>query len=203
MNLKRLDKAIVKPFLDRLQAAYTAMDREYDKAAACYGFNCSECRDNCCQSRFHHHTYIEYLFVLEGLKTLIPAKQNEIISKAMAACRGSAQANQAGKPLRRMCSLNFDNLCILYPYRPMICRLHGIPHELQKTSQNRVYGAGCSTFDKKCSGKGYFKFDRTPFYMEMATLEMEFKQAAGINGKIKMTIAEMLISSASGMQHGA
>jgi hypothetical protein len=76
----------------------------------------------------------------------------------------------------------------------MICRMHGIPHQLQKPGRKVIVGPGCGTFDDCCSHKGYFKFDRTPFYLEMAKLENEFKQTVGIAGKIKMTVAEMIVS---------
>ena len=76
----------------------------------------------------------------------------------------------------------------------MICRMHGIPHELQKPGQNVIQGPGCSTFDERCADKGYFKFDRTPIYVALANLENEFKQTVGIEGKIKMTVAEMILS---------
>jgi hypothetical protein len=115
----------------------------------------------------------------------------------------SARADQSGTAVRLMCPLNFDELCILYSYRPMICRLHGIPHELQKPGQNPVCGPGCETFDHRCGHKGYFKFDRTPFYRQLAMLEQEVKQALGVTEKFKITIAEMIISHANGMGHGA
>lgn len=199
MNLKKLDKRVVTPFLDRLQVIYAAMDRKYKKAAAHYNFNCTDCKDICCQTRFYHHTHIEYHFILEGFKTLDPGKKREIKSRALKVCRKSAELNQKGNPVRCMCPLNFDRLCVLYPFRPMICRLHGIPHELQKSAGNRIYAPGCGTFDNTCSEKSYFKFDRTPFYLEMADVENEFKQTAGITGRIKLTIAEML----SGLKLGA
>jgi hypothetical protein len=78
----------------------------------------------------------------------------------------------------------------------MICRLHGIPHELRKFASNPTYGLCCRTFDRRCKGKSYIAFDRTPIYLNLADLENEFKQAAGITGKIKLTIAEMLSGSA-------
>jgi hypothetical protein len=49
-------------------------------------------------------------------------------------------------------------------------------------------------FDLQCSDKRYLKFDRTPFYFEMAKLESELKQAIGLSGRVKMTIAEMIVS---------
>jgi hypothetical protein len=72
--------------------------------------------------------------------------------------------------------------------------MHGIPHELQKPGQNVIRGSGCSTFDERCAKIDYVKFDRTPFYVAMATLENEFKQAAGLGGRIKMTVAEMMLT---------
>ena len=51
---------------------------------------------------------------------------------------------------------------------------------------------GCGAFSEQHFDKSYFKFDRTPFFMEMAMLEKEFKQAVGLSQKFKMTVAEML-----------
>jgi hypothetical protein len=81
----------------------------------------------------------------------------------------------------------------------MICRLHGIPHELRKPGQNAIRGPGCGMFAAQCSDQRYRKFDRTPFYFRMAKLESELKQAVGLSGKIKMTIAEIIASR----EHGA
>jgi hypothetical protein len=78
----------------------------------------------------------------------------------------------------------------------MICRLHGIPHELKKSEQKTIYGPGCETFDHRCGRSTYFEFDRTPFYQEFAHLEQEVKQTLGITGKFKMTVAEMIVTNA-------
>jgi Fe-S-cluster containining protein len=172
------------------------MDREYRTAALHYNFNCNACADNCCQTRFYHHTYIEYLLVQEGFQTLDPAGQAEIESGARNVIQRTADLDKIGKPVRLMCPLNLDDLCVVYPYRPMICRLHGIPHEFRSGAGQRVQGPGCETFDERCSANPYLKFDRTPFYREMAGLEKEFRQTLGVQGKIRMTIAEMINSIA-------
>jgi hypothetical protein len=57
-----------------------------------------------------------------------------------------------------------------------------------------MYGLGCDTFTKQCQEKELFKFDRTPFYIEMAELEKELRQAVGVRQKIKLTVAQMLTS---------
>ena len=186
----------VQPFLDKLRSIYADMDREYSKAADHYGFNCHACEDNCCRTRFYHHTHIEYLFIQEGVKTLGRKRQLEVQSSALKICNQSTELNKNRRPVRLMCPLNIENLCILYAYRPMICRLHGIPHELRKSANNPTYGPGCRSFDRRCAGKSYIAFDRTPIYLKLAALENEFKHAAGITVRIKLTIAEMLSSMA-------
>jgi Fe-S-cluster containining protein len=194
METRQIQNIDVKPFLDRLSSIYTDMDQVYSEAAAHYGFDCNACTDICCQTRFYHHTYLEYLYVQEGFKALSPDQRAEIKTAALSVNRQSTELDKTGKPVRLMCPLNVKRLCILYPYRPMICRLHGIPHELQKGADNRVFGPGCETFDSLCSHKRYFQFDRTPFYRKMAVLESQLRQASGVSGKIRMTLAEMIIN---------
>ena len=179
-------------FIERLKQIYAAMDRAYQQAADSYGFTCDGCKDNCCRTRFYHHTMIEYIYMRKGLNTLTQKKQNELKSRALTVVDEPTRADGSRAVVRLMCPLNFDGLCILYDHRPMICRLHGIPHELRKPGRPIIHGPGCDDFIKRCGHKSYFKFDRTPFYFEMAGLENDFKQATGLTGRIKMTIAEMI-----------
>ena len=76
----------------------------------------------------------------------------------------------------------------------MICRLHGIPHELRKPGQPAVRVPGCDAFTDRFKEKDYFKFDRTPLYMEMAGLGKELREAVGFSEKIKMTVADMVLT---------
>ena len=196
IELNKFSGSIYTDFIDRLKQIYAVMDQAYSAAAGHYNFTCDRCPDNCCQTRFYHHTIIEYTYFIEGLKTLTPKKQNEAKSRAITVVGQTAGVGDSTGPVRLMCPLNFDELCILYPYRPMICRLHGIPHELKKPGEKIIYAPGCETFDHRCGGIGYFEFDRTPFYRELAKLEQEVKQALGINAKFKMSVAEMIVTNA-------
>ncbi len=200
MVLIHPDVPMPTAFLDRLGDIFSAMDREYTRAAEHYQFQCDGCMDNCCLTRFYHHTHLEFYYLRMGFENLESQKKSEILLKAEKVCRETAKADEKEIPVRFMCPLNDDSLCTLYPYRPMICRMHGIPHELQKPGQNLIQGPGCGTFDDRCATKPYYKFDRTPFYLEMAKLENEFKQAAGMTGRIKMTIAEMIKSIGQGAE---
>ncbi len=181
-------------FLERLQEIFAAMDRAYQTVADHYHFSCSGCDDNCCLTRFYHHTFLEYFYLLEGCRTLGRENKTEIQNWARRVCDELKAADEKGENVRRMCPLNFDGLCSLYEYRPMICRLHGIPHELRKPGLDVVYGPGCDVFSRQCGQEKYYVFDRTPFYYEMAELENKLKQALGITTKIKMPVAEMVVT---------
>ncbi len=192
---KRFFDAYNKVFLtyrDRLRQLYDEMDAQYNAVADSYGFKCTGCRESCCETRFYHHTYAEYMYLLEGFYSLDPGLQKDIQKKALTVFRKHMTANQ--NTVRIMCPLNHEDLCRLYTYRPMICRLHGIPHELQKPGQPVSHGPGCELFARRCKDTAYKNFDRTPFYRQMAMLEKEFRQSAGLYGKFKMTIAQMLIN---------
>ena len=180
------------PFLARLKKIYADMDRAYDRAADHYGFHCTGCTDNCCLTRFYHHTYLEYFFIREGYMALDPAERADAKARAADVCQKVAEAEKLGQPIRFMCPLNTDGLCRIYAYRPMICRLHGLAHELHPPGRDMVYGPGCEAFTVQTRGMDYFAFDRTPFYMGMSRLEAELKSALGLTDKIRMTIAEMI-----------
>jgi Fe-S-cluster containining protein len=91
--------------------------------------------------------------------------------------------------------LNHNGWCLVYTHRPMICRLHGIPHELYRPDGEILKSPGCDAFFDQCRQRGkndYIPFDRTPFYRQMAMLEKELRLETGYHEKIKLTIAQML-----------
>ena len=181
-------------FFDRLAEIYGEMDRAYDEVAGLYGFSCTGCVDNCCLTRFYHHTAIEYAYLVRSFTALPRSLRSGCMDRALAYNREMKRVRAEKGSFSRMCPLNENGLCLLYSSRPMICRLHGIPHELAPPGRAKTYGAGCGAFEAQC-GKGvYHPFDRTPFYAAMADLERRFKEAAGISGKVRMTVAEMLES---------
>ncbi len=178
-----------RPFFDRLQILYGDMDQAYRKTAACYGFECQGCDDNCCLTRFYHHTYIEYLYLYNAFVHLEDTLQRQIRTRAREIEVQALSAEKQDGPVHLMCPLNSNGLCRLYEYRPMICRLHGIAYEINFPSRGVMRGDGCRAFEKAAGHLPYSTFDRTPFYNKMAGLERDFKQALGLNRKIKKTIA--------------
>jgi Fe-S-cluster containining protein len=189
-----MTETIHPPFFKQLSTLYTRMDTAWTAAAAHYGFHCQGCVDNCCETEFHHHTHIEKHYLLAGLKTLDPGTAEKIRTRAATVCEQREDARKTGATARVMCPLNSQGLCQLYDFRPMICRLHGIPHELQRPGAPAIQGPGCETGDPLFSAASYLKFDRTPFYADMASIEMAYRTAIENPGKIRETIAEMLMN---------
>ncbi len=181
-----------RPFLDRLVSVYATMDERYGSTAEGYGFACSGCEDSCCLTLFHHHALLEYLYLYHGYGMLAEDRRAELVRRAVEVQTAQSAAISAGKTVREMCPLNVDTLCILYAFRPMICRLHGIPYVLNRPGQVAVRGSGCLTFDQRHGRSAHIPFDRTPLYTAMAQTEKELRQAVDFHDRIKMTVADML-----------
>jgi len=171
---------------------YQKMDSAWNETAERYGFTCNGCSDNCCETLFFHHTHLEKAYLRHGFKRLTLSRRKEVKKKARQVIQTLTRAAEEDEPIRIMCPVNEKGRCTLYRFRPMICRLHGIPHELKRPDGNRVKSPGC------LAGAPFFRtqnipFDRTPFYQEMSRLEMQYCNAHGKTSRIKQTIAHMLI----------
>jgi len=188
-----MDPVLRASFLERLRRVYADMDAAYAQAAAAYGFVCDGCEESCCRTRFHHHTLLEYLGLREGFGELPAVRQAPILEKAAQVAGRHTRDLAAGADSKPMCPLNEAGRCLLYSFRPMICRLHGIPHELHPPGRAPQVGPGCAEFHRRCGRGAYFAFDRTPLYTELARCESELRQVLGPRRKMRMTIAEMLL----------
>ncbi|MCF8095023.1 MAG: hypothetical protein K9J79_06630 [Desulfobacteraceae bacterium] len=187
---------VLAEVLEGLKHLYAEMDRGYEQVAAHYGFECTGCADSCCLTRFYHYTFIEYIYFRKGFAELPESRQAEIRSRAEKYVETLEQieSQAADGPFRMMCPLNESGRCILYARRPMICRLHGVPHEFVPPGRSKtVFGQGCHKFAEKCGHLPYFPFDRTRFYMRMSEIEAELQKKLGVFHKSRKTVAHMLI----------
>jgi Fe-S-cluster containining protein len=175
-----------------LSHLFESMDRAWDKVAAQYEFQCEGCPDNCCLSLFYHHTHVEKAYLMYGFGQLNPNDREEILARARAYCDITFTGPETVSK-KMACPLLFDGKCRLYAFRPMICRMHGLPHELHRPGHPPLQGPGCAAgeFD----GQPYVPFDRTPFYQQMAGVEMAFRTREGTTGRIRETVAQMLLDS--------
>ncbi|MFO7753132.1 MAG: hypothetical protein R6V41_08440 [Desulfobacteraceae bacterium] len=181
-----------KGFFEKLEALYSKMDRKWSAAARHYGFECSGCEDNCCRSLFFHHTFIEEAFLLVGFEALSGPDKRYCRQQARQYLDTVFTQEGGVSENRPFCPLNIKGLCAVYPNRPMICRLHGIPHHLEDPAGRIVKGDGCAEGRDAFLSGGYFDFNRTPFYSKMAVIEMEYRKAEGLSGKNKKTVAHMI-----------
>ncbi len=168
------------------------MDKAFDKAASHYGFKCNGCKDNCCQSYFYHHTFVEKDYLLSKAGKLEADIKLSLTKNAGIYLNIISSKTHTTKE-KPLCPLNKDDKCILYKARPMICRLHGIPHHLSIPGREAIKNPGCNAGNPLFNSTDYLAFDRIPFYKEMAGIEKEYKNSISKTEKIKQTIAHMLL----------
>ena len=178
-------------YIEKLEEIYEEMDRCYDRAAERYAFQCTGCEDSCCLTLFHHHTLVEFLYLAFGLHGLDQQALAEVNQEASRVKQYVSKARE--KPIRAMCPLNQAGRCRLYAYRPMICRLHGIPHQLQQPGRKVARGSGCHVFSEHYLHLPYQPFDRTPHYLQMAELEKALRIETGYRQRLKVTVADMVL----------
>jgi len=181
---------------DEIAGIYSDMNKEYEKSAASAGFSCRGCSESCCETRFYHFTWSEYLYLLKGLVKGLNGLEPDSFTLMGDRAKFVADFYRKGRHIdvpRIMCPVNEDGLCRLYDFRPMICRLHGVSHEFSMGGQKKT-GPGCELFDTSAKGKMILPLDRTPFYSRMSMLEKKAREVLGQPGKIKMTVADMIES---------
>ena len=170
---------------------FKKMDRAYAAASDVGSFACSGCEENCCLSLFYHHTLLELLYLKEGLKALDQETLATVTFRAQEAAprlhRKAADETNEKIP----CPLMDEGKCILYAHRPMVCRLHGVAHTLERPDGSVIKGPGCALYEQ--TSQGSMPLNRTPFYKEMATLERALRQETGFTDRLKLTIAEMIL----------
>ena len=184
-------------FWEKLRNLFASMDEKYANVAAQYGFVCDGCDENCCMTRFHHHTLLEFFHLKRAIEELAGDFRMRLAEKAKGVVAAHAEADQKKEAVRIMCPLNFEGRCIVYENRPMICRLHGIPSEWRPPGRPNGTGLvvmpGCDAFSRQCESMNYRPFDRTPFYLQLSALEKDFKNRVGCGRKIKMTVAQIVL----------
>lgn len=177
--------------LSDLRELFEDMDREYDKISSDFGFKCTGCAENCCQSLFFHHTVAEWVYLQIGFTGLDDERRLAMHQRAEKVNRRIL----ASSPQKVMCAANVEGFCQIYPYRPMICRMHGIPNILRLPNGKRIEGPGCDAFVNRSNPKAARPMDRTPFYQRLAIIEKTVRCAIGFTKKIRKTVSEMIVDS--------
>lgn len=177
----------VDAWLPQIESVFEGIDRAYQQVAEACAFQCTGCEDTCCRSHFYHHTFLEFILLREGFRQLPDRQQAQMVRQAQRVCR-----EVEGGAVKILCPLNTGGICSLYHYRPMICRMHGVPHKLYHPARGWLTGPGCDRFPAPEPGADSPRFDRTPFYRRVARLEQEIKADLDLDGRMRMTVAEMV-----------
>ncbi len=188
--------AVGQKVFNQLADLYARMEQAYDQVASALDFSCQGCPDNCCDSFFQHHTYVEWAYLWEGLKGLDAAKRAAIEARAQTYVGRLLQLTAAGENPVLMCPLNEAGLCTLYHHRLMICRMHGVPSWFLLPDGRRKEFRGCFRCQERIKGCADFpSVDRTPLLRELADLERALLTQAGRPlPRVKLTIAQMIVT---------
>lgn len=187
--------ALAPTMATRIADLYRRMEQAYDIVARQLDFTCDGCPDNCCDSYFQHHTYLEWAYLWEGLKALPEARRKLILERAADYAAKCEEALANGERPVVMCPLNEEGRCALYAHRLMICRLHGVPSSLTLPNGQGKTFPGCPRCQELTRGKvAVPTVERTPLLRELAMLEQELLgPQRGVLPKVKKTIADMII----------
>ncbi|VFQ43977.1 YkgJ family cysteine cluster protein [Desulfoluna butyratoxydans] len=175
----------------RIKHLFDKMDGSYAAAASSSGFTCAGCEDNCCLSLFYHHTLMELFYLKEGLATLPEETLATVTFRAQEAAPLLHQRANGEREEKVPCPLMEEGQCILYEHRPMVCRLHGVAHILERPDGTVIDGPGCARYEQASTQS--LPLNRTPLYREMAILEKELREETGFADRLRLTIAEMIL----------
>lgn len=179
--------------LQALADLHAEMETAYDQVATLLDFSCQDCPDNCCDSYFQHHTYIEWAFLWQGFAALGAERKAVYLGRARAALEQYQKALAQGQRPRVMCPVNDNGRCGLYQHRLLICRLHGVPASLTRPDGREQQFPGCFRCQELTAGRAHVTtMDRTRFFKTMVGLEQAFLGGRPLP-RLKMTLAEMLI----------
>jgi hypothetical protein len=193
--------------LASLRKLYEDMESAYDRVAAQLQLTCSGCPDNCCNSYFRHHTYIEWCYLSHGLSSLADQVRKQISQRARDYQRLSQQALARGEKPQIMCPLNLSGRCQLYRHRMMICRTHGVPASLTRPDGKRLRFPGCfrcqELVDRMVAEDLEIPvMERTELFRRLVVLEQRLLAGKKhLVPRVKMTIADMIISGPPTVAH--
>lgn len=186
------------PVLRRLHELYARMDSAYAETAGALGLSCAGCADNCCETPFSHHTYIEWLDLARAVAALPAPRQEELAVKAqewLRIQRGSLPGVTPRVPCPLAVEKDGDLSCGLYEHRPMVCRLHGTPTYLVRPDGSRVAFPGCDRAQELARTNPEAALNRTELLTDLARLEMALAGGArGGRPRVNMSIAEIILA---------
>lgn len=178
----------------RADQAFQDMEKKYGSCVKC-GIQCSDC----CNAVFgiffiesvylnHHFNGLESKCKEEALLRAVKSNKDllEMQKKLQEYGDDTQKITEAiGKERIRCPLLSDEQKCTLYPYRPITCRVYGIPTIIN----NRIHACWKAGFEK---GETYPAFDLDGIYRELYGLSKKLLELAGENDVEK---ASLLVSA--------
>lgn len=192
-----MEASIPQPqFAAKIADLYSRMEKAYDIVARQLDFTCQGCPDNCCDSYFLHHTYVEWAYLWVGIGALSAECRKALENRAadyVAACEVALGRDERPQV---MCPLNEEGRCGLYQHRLMICRMHGVPSSLTFPNGQTKNFPGCFRCQEIVGDRQAVPtVERATLFRELVALEQELLgEQQGHLPKLKKTIAEMILS---------
>lgn len=191
--------AVSEDIFARLEKIYDELQELYEGVANQLDFSCTGCPDNCCDSYFLHHTYLEWAYLWRGFSRLDASRQEELLERCRKYLVECERMESRGERPQVMCPLLDDGLCSLYTNRMLVCRTHGVPAKMVRPDGQALNFPGCfrcQDIVKEMDSKSTQPVvDRTPLLRELALLENELMGGKRhLMPRVKMTIAAMLVN---------
>ncbi len=182
-----------KDIVSKSDKAFERMQKEYGSLINCK-IHCSDC----CHAIFGLFL-IEAAYIKRHIEELPPDEKEKLIERAkesekdlinlqekLKSVRGDhSKETQIFARVRVRCALlNDDEECILYPHRPITCRVYGIPIS--------IHGKARACRKSGFKGSEYYPtFDLDRIYGELFSLS---KELIKVNGATDFEKASLLIS---------
>jgi hypothetical protein len=179
-----------------LEDIYAGLEKAYSQVADELQFSCRGCPDNCCDSYFLHHSYVEWIYLWHGLSELPSRQQQELRQRADCYLSECGRAAERGERPQVMCPLNESGLCLVYQHRLLVCRTHGVPARMRRPDGQVLHFPGCFRCQEIVAARngGVPEVDRTALLSRLARLERDLRQQHRLEvPRLRLTIAEMLL----------
>ena len=201
-------RLILPPGLaDQLRILYEDMETAYDAVARQLAHTCDGCPDNCCDSYFVHHTYVEWAYLWQGLAALPEERCRELVARARVYEREAQEMISKGERPKLMCPLNEEGRCSLYAHRLMVCRTHGVPASMTRPDGKQLKFPGCFRCQELVAERALAedqlpRMERTELLTRLVLLEQEFLLGKRhLYPKVKRTISAMLVNGPPDLPH--
>jgi Fe-S-cluster containining protein len=189
MNLTQLFRSY-ELLVDRADAAFQRVGKEHDEC-----INCERHCADCCHAVFGLFL-IEAVYLRENFARLDEKKAIDTLLRCNDMDRAirrleirlqkytddpQMQSNVLARERLRCPLLDKNMDCILYPYRPITCRVYGIPTKIH----GKAHVCGKAGFEK---GKSYPVFDLDQVYKDLFLLSKGVLEEAGIDNPDKASL---------------